>query len=475
MVSNYEKPPVFSRDRTWKEGDLKHVDKVKIAGHHAKEEVYIYGGEKGIEFLVSKTLADYVAATERLSWTWQDAYDNFYRVLEGSPRTTWEEVIAERPALRALGEPGFNVATELLIKKLLNNNSPRDQQWIYMAPGGDRSFLRDIMTRPADHLRRFNEIIRISKLLPQGNIADPSAALQVQWLYMSYHRIDRSKYVESGKVLENETLETLTAYFQAIHDQRVLDGTLKQQLKQPAKASDERRDRHKDRGSDNRRPTSRRPDYQRDRHHDRDRDRGRGRDRHRDHRNRRDYDSHRSRDKVKDRSRSSSTKPKPIADPCPKHSSDGNPARHTWAECSLNPANSKASSSSRDRCGHDSHHSETRSPSPSRLRSPSPYSDDDRGRSSSPSDRSYASGTSNEDNYATFEEVMKPPTRKRSGRELSKANRAEPPGKRKRNRMKSVEDRIPKKRTATLESESSEEDGEANVAEVRDENNPLDM
>ena len=116
-------------------------------------------------------------------------------------------------------------------------------------------------------------------------------------------------------------------------------------------------------------------------------------------------------------------------------------------------------------------------PSPSRSRSPSPYSDDDRGRSSSPSDRSYASGTSNEDNYASFEseEVMKPPARERSGRKLNKANKAEPPGKRKRNRMKSVEDRIPKKRTATLKSESSEEDGEANMADVHDKNNPLDM
>ena len=85
MASNYEKPPVFSRDRTWKEGDLKHVDKAKIAGHHAKEEVYTYGGEKGIEFLVSKTLADYVAATKRLGWDWPDAFDNFYRVLEGLP------------------------------------------------------------------------------------------------------------------------------------------------------------------------------------------------------------------------------------------------------------------------------------------------------------------------------------------------------------------------------------------------------
>ena len=70
---------------------------------------------------------------------------------------------------------------------------------------------------------------------------------------------------------------------------------------------------------------------------------------------------------------------------------------------------------------------------------------------------------------------MKPPACKRTGHKLSKASKAEPPGKRKRNRMKSVEDRIPKKRTATLESKSSEEDGEANVAEVRNENNPLDM
>ena len=70
---------------------------------------------------------------------------------------------------------------------------------------------------------------------------------------------------------------------------------------------------------------------------------------------------------------------------------------------------------------------------------------------------------------------MKPAARKSTARKHSKANKAEPTGKRKRNRMKSVEDRIPKKRTATLESESSEEDGEANMADVRDANNPLDM
>ena len=166
--------------------------------------------------------------------------------------------MAERPNLYQLGNKArFTAATDLLIKKLLNNNTPRDQQWIYLAPGGDKSFLRYIMTRLSDHLRCFNKMIRISNLLPKGNIADPSAKLQVQWLYMSYHCLDRAKYVESQKVLEKETLETLTVYFQAIHNQKVSDGMLQRQLKESTKQADERCNRHKDCGSDNRRLTSR--------------------------------------------------------------------------------------------------------------------------------------------------------------------------------------------------------------------------
>ena len=145
-----------------------------------------------------------------------------------------------------------------------------------------------------------------------------------------------------------------------------------------------------------------------------------------------------------------------------------------------NPANSKASSSSRNRRGHDSHHLETRSPSLSRLRSPLPYSDNDRGRSSLPSNRSSASGMSNLDNYATFAEAIKPPARERSGRKASKAeppckHNPEPSCKGNRLKMKSVDDCIPRKQTTILESSSSEEDGETHTVDVCDENNPLDM
>ena len=84
------------------------------------------------------------------------------------------------------------------------------------------------------------------------------------------------------------------------------------------------------------------------------------------------------------------------------------------------------------------------------------------------------------DNYATFAEAMKPPSRERSGRKASKSeppckHKHEPSCKRKRLKMKSVDDRIRRKRTAILESSSSEEDGEAHTVDVRDENNPLDM
>ena len=84
------------------------------------------------------------------------------------------------------------------------------------------------------------------------------------------------------------------------------------------------------------------------------------------------------------------------------------------------------------------------------------------------------------DNYATFAEAMKPPACERSGRKASKSEppcklKPEPPRKRKQSKMKSVDDRIPRKQTAILESSSSKEDGEAHKVDVHDENNPLDM
>ena len=105
MASNYEKPPVFSRDQTWKEGDLKSVKKEKFSVRYTKEEVYMYSGEKGLEFLVSKTLQDYLAIVAHLAWTWNETFDQFARVHKGAPQIAWEEVMNTIPNLYHLAEP----------------------------------------------------------------------------------------------------------------------------------------------------------------------------------------------------------------------------------------------------------------------------------------------------------------------------------------------------------------------------------
>ena len=78
-----------------------------------------------------------------------------------------------------------------------------------------------------DHLHQFKEMLRISQMLPEGDIPTPNAALQVEWFYMSFHRIDRAEYLHSGHKLCDETLATLAEYFVGNYKVRVADGILR--------------------------------------------------------------------------------------------------------------------------------------------------------------------------------------------------------------------------------------------------------
>ena len=91
MASVYEKPPIFCKERLWVEKDLKSLEKRKFQENHMKAEVYTYGGDLGMEFLLSKTIPDFMSAGNRLNWTWPQSFEEFGNVLDGSPKTVWEE------------------------------------------------------------------------------------------------------------------------------------------------------------------------------------------------------------------------------------------------------------------------------------------------------------------------------------------------------------------------------------------------
>ena len=61
-------------------------------------------------------------------------------------------------------------------------------------------------------------MLHISQMLPEGDIPNPNAALQVEWFYMSFHRSDRAEYLRSRRKLWDEMLTTLAEYFESSFD-----------------------------------------------------------------------------------------------------------------------------------------------------------------------------------------------------------------------------------------------------------------
>ncbi len=58
------------------------------------------------------------------------------------------------------------------------------------ALGGDHGIHKELLTSPLDHLHCFEEMLRITKLLPEGDLPPPNAALWVDWFFISFDCLD---------------------------------------------------------------------------------------------------------------------------------------------------------------------------------------------------------------------------------------------------------------------------------------------
>jgi hypothetical protein len=64
------------------------------------------------------------------------------------------------------------------------------------------------------------------ELLPAGNLQMPTASLQVEWCYTTFHNTDRVKHVCSCHKTCKKTLKTLAESIELIHDTRINDGNI---------------------------------------------------------------------------------------------------------------------------------------------------------------------------------------------------------------------------------------------------------
>jgi len=72
-------------------------------------------------------------------------------------------------------------------------SSPIDCHFIYMTPGGVNNVQKALITKPINHQHRWEEMLCFAELLPVGDIIVPSASLQVEWFYMTFHKSDMVK------------------------------------------------------------------------------------------------------------------------------------------------------------------------------------------------------------------------------------------------------------------------------------------
>jgi hypothetical protein len=230
MASIYEETPFFKVHRTW---DIKTVFpttyKLQSNDFSNKQKVEIFkdDGWFGTEFLLDKTISDFLCGADKVNLDYIQSFGEFSNVLQGAYLTDWKQVCHEHfpePVNPSMVSPehdwsvpaNFQRAINLFLLRTLKEQKLRNCQYIYLAPGGDYGIHKDLLTSPMDHLHRFQEMLRISELLPAGDIPPPNAALQVEWFYMSFHCSDCSEYVQSGRKLAGKTLDSLAEYFKAI-------------------------------------------------------------------------------------------------------------------------------------------------------------------------------------------------------------------------------------------------------------------
>ena len=291
MASIYEKPPLFQLKKTWNEKTiLPEVYKLTSPNPRNKNKAEIHkdSGLFGIEFTVDKTIPDFNKGADKVELDYATAFVEFENVLEGALNSAWKYVLREHfpePMDDPTGvlspesnnrnsKESFQKAIELFLQRSVHEKKLRDRQLIYYQPGGDFQVRKDLGTSAIDHRHRFDELLRVAELLPAGDIAMPNESLTLEWFYMTFHKSERDQFIMSGRRLAEETIESVTEYFESLYNVKKSSGKLQKQLEQRDHRRDEARGSIKSKYDDklrsmaDERRTSRSRNYRDDRNPD---------------------------------------------------------------------------------------------------------------------------------------------------------------------------------------------------------------
>jgi len=212
-----------------------------------KAEIHKDSGLYGIEFTVDKTTPNFNKGVDKVELDYATAFVEFENVLEGVLNSAWKYVLKEHfpePMDDSTGvlspeesnnrnsKESFQKAIELFLQRSMHKKKLRDRQLIYYQPGGNFQVRKDLGTSAIEHRHRFDELLRVAELLPAGDIAMPNKSLTLEWFYMTFHKSERDQFITSGRRFVDETIESVTEYFESLYNIKKSSGKLQKQLEQ---------------------------------------------------------------------------------------------------------------------------------------------------------------------------------------------------------------------------------------------------
>ena len=372
-MADLDRKPFWTQRKNWHPELETSIRKIRFRNSRRVEsEVIPDDGTHGIEFFLALTYPQFAQAYIEQEWSQEQGYTQLTKVLNGTLKITWEEVLDSPDFADPLSrtDDRWDDAISQLICKFLNCRRPRDVQNRYH----ETQYSKTALEPTEGHFRRFKESMRHARLLPQGVKPDPSDEEAKEWYFRTFCKKHRSAFLSAGKNLDTCSMEVITEFMRLQQENELNDGTLREiagrrrdtrssrrsQLAN-GKYGRDKRDEKPYRSSSSYRESGSRRDRRRDQSPDRksyrrgDSRSRHGRDDHRRSRNDR-YDSRDNRREDRRDSRNGRDKNKPKllrsdGQDCKLHA----PCKHTWAECSKNPRNQRKNGSSRQHASHHQH------------------------------------------------------------------------------------------------------------------------
>lgn len=214
--------PLIKVERGWEEEAARQelVDYAEVEGDDTDvrkivNKVAIDDGSKGIEHLVARTMEQFDRHAKEANYQGIKAFSNLPKVLDGSTLRFWEQIVEYDPGYRAEEMTSYNFkdAVKRLYNKVCGHDDMRDTQLYYM----QHKMKKPKEMAPNKFFFRFKEMLAISLKL-SGHFQSPNDHEKKTMLFNSFPGTYQEKFQESGKKIENETMEDIVSYFQTLHE-----------------------------------------------------------------------------------------------------------------------------------------------------------------------------------------------------------------------------------------------------------------